>query len=237
MFGPESGYEVVINEKVPYPPSDCTASILKLKEAGCDVMFLELSPPGCARIIKDASRLGVYPDMKAIVSHNYCGRDVCDLAGEAGVGAYSATTSGPYFEEKEPSVVKLSQALQKYEGETEVESYDMMPCYGALPMLTFIEACQRGLDHIGYDQMNGETGRQEIYNQLCAMRNCDMGGVGHEISFAPNDRRGSHYLDIVVMEPANDVIPERHWLDISGWLEMPLLSLDQIEEIQKHEIK
>lgn len=228
-YASQLGYQIVLDEKVPYAPADCTAALLRVKDSGADVMMVDVSPGACARIIKDAVRLGVCPATIPFICSNYAGRDTAELLGDVGVQnlvlGSAAANGGAYFEDREtkaPVMVSVGKAMKKYQGKPEYVAYDFMIGVGVSIIEVALEGIKNGLAEVGYDKMNGETGRQAVYEGLVSIENFDTGGAGGIIKYGPDNRIGARSSMIVKLVAADAKVPEVHWSAITDWYPLPV---------------
>jgi len=118
-FKEDLGIEVLPTIFFPTALKDFTAHLLRLKDQGADVIYMQALVSQYAMVCKDAKRLGLTPGIKLITTYWSLNEIFPKLGGDAANGAYGLWHLYVADEDDNPSnpeVVKIHDAMEKYRG-------------------------------------------------------------------------------------------------------------------------
>ena len=202
------GMEVLPLEIVPYVVIDSTSQLLRLKERGADLVYLQLLQPGMGPILKDADRLGILDDMQFSGNEFGLGDKLIQMAGPASEG-FLAPRSTPWFDELEvPGIELINDVQMKYHGKLFQEpTYMGGWCVAAI----ICEAIKIAIEEVGYENIDGLA----IKEAMDTMKDFNINDLV-TISYSEEQRRGSRMA-------ATYEIRDGKIVRVSDWREAPIL--------------
>lgn len=198
-------------EAIPYLPTDTTALLMRLKDAGVNYAFCCWLTPGVAVCLKDAYKFGLLDKITFVLSPTTYGEELPDMIGDIAEGlVVMLPWSTPYHDT--PMIKEMIELSKRYHGEFDYIHYSNY--IGQFLQWTIMtEGIKRALDKVGYDKLDGAA----VYKELLAMRNFDTHGLsGGPISFPDDVRSGNRYLQM-------GVIKGRKVVRASEWFEGPVM--------------
>jgi branched-chain amino acid transport system substrate-binding protein len=182
-YARDLGFEVLPPEIVPIVPLDTTVQLLRLKEAGADLVYIVHSGEGTGTILIDAERLGLLDQIQFAGPSLTMGPRVIERARTATEG-FLVTRPFPWFDETEvPGVKLIIDNMMKYHGrvEREAEYFD-----GWTAAAITCEGIRRAIEDVGYENLDGPA----IKEALDGMKDFDVYGLA-SITYKPGDHRGN----------------------------------------------
>ena len=177
------GFEVLPHEIIPIVVLDATVQLLRLKEAGAYLIYLQCPASGSGPILRDAERLGLLGQIHFAGHLSAVGDRTMKLAGAASEG-FLIPKPYPWFDEPEvPGVKLMMDNMMKYHGEVHRESEYALGWVGAAVMC---EAISTAIDNVGYENLDGPA----IKEALDGMKDFDVYGLA-SITYKADDHRGA----------------------------------------------
>ena len=204
------GFEVLPPETVPYIVIDATTQLLRLKEEGADLVYLQTIATATVPILRDAERLGLLDQMHIAGTEIGMGESAIQGAG-AGSEGYIMPMITPWFDETEVPGVKLMIDLQtKYHG-----NVGKNPSYrnGFVMTAVACETIKRAIENVGYENLDGTA----IKEAVDSMQDFDVYGLA-SITYKdrPLDHRGITRVAIYEIK-GGKIVP------VTDWRESPSL--------------
>jgi branched-chain amino acid transport system substrate-binding protein len=203
------GYEVIpTTEIIELIVLDATTQLVRLQDAGADLIFMQTTSMGIGPILNDAKRLGLIGKIQFATTTEGLGDPVLGLAGDAtnGLMCYDPY---PWFDETQiPGVRTFEDKQVEYHGKV-VEDVGLMQgwTYGAIAC----EAARLAVEQVGYENIDGPAMRRALESL-----DLDLGGM-IRITYGPENRRGCRIYAVYEMQDGKRV-------RVSDWLEAPILS-------------
>jgi len=177
------GFEVLPSEIVPAVVLDATVQLLRLKEAGADLVHIQALPPAVAPTLRDAERLGLLGQIQFAGHYAGMGERVIESTGVASEG-FLISRPYPWFGETEvPGIKLMIDNMMKYHGEVRREGEYFV---GWVPVAVICEAISRAIENVGYENLDGRA----IKEVLDGMKDFDVYGLA-SITYEPGDHRGA----------------------------------------------
>ena len=202
------GFEVLPTELIPFVVLDATPQLLRLKDEGADLVYLQALVGGLGPIMRDAERLGLLGQMHFAGFGGSMGDYIIDMTGAAGEG-YLISLIHPWFDELEnPGIKLLIDNQMKYHGKVE---RDTSYSNGFIMAAVGCEAIRRAIANVGYENLDGAAIKQALDN----MNDFDVYGLG-SITYKADDHRGMTKLAVYQ-------IREGKLVRVADWQEAPML--------------
>ena len=170
--------------------ADFTSQVVRLKNAGPDVVLIYGYPKEVAILFRQSKELGLNTQWVGAIST--ADRSFTLLAGEAAVGSVHLWSWGPYLETDDNPI--LNQFKEKYG-----KKYPGVPPGkpNALDMAAYASArvFVEGLRRAGKDLTH-----EGFIKAMDSIRDFDSGLLG-KISFSPNDHQGNKAARFVINQP------------------------------------
>ena len=198
------GVEVVSIEYVPVLPTDTSDLLIRMRDKKPDFVFDTLMPDQCKVVLKDRFKLGIKIPQANFVYNSSLIKDTVPL--EAYVGYMGLQCSASWWETDVPGV-KLAYELYKHRGPIPSATY--ISTLGGV--MAWVEAVKNALNKVGYEKLNG----QAIHNGYLEIKNFKAMGLFKELSYYPDDLRGSKWLKICKFNHDGSIS------NITGWMEAP----------------
>ena len=191
--------------------TDLSTQVLKLKEAGCEVVIMWLLPKQAAITVGTAAKMGYRPQFMTSTTLS----DTA-LMYKITKGLWKGvicTTFGQLPYSDHPLMVKYREAWKKFAPQERWGPFFTSGMYYSEPM---IEAIRRCGDDLSYD------------NFIKAMESIKdwKEGTGAPLTFGPNKRQGSNSVFMVVCDPKAPGMAKQ----ISDWMTVEDFSLDWLEK-------
>jgi len=202
------GFELLPPETVGYIVLDATTQLLRLKESGADLVFIQALPAASGPILRDAERLGLLDKMHFAGHPSSMGARVIEMTGVVSEG-YVVARYYPWFDETEIPGIKLMLDNQmKYHGK---EMRDAEYFTGWVPAAIICEAIRRAVENVGYENVDGAA----IKESLDGMKDFDVYGLA-TVTYKPDDHRGVTKLAVYEVRDGKIV-------RVTDWREAPML--------------
>jgi len=202
------GFEVLPPETVPFVTLDATIQLLRLKDSGADLVYIQALPMGSGPVLRDAERLGLLGQMQFAGHLSGMGERVIEMTGAASEG-YLIPRPFPWFDETEIPGIKLMLDTQmKYHGKVTREG----ECFFAWASACVVcEAIKRATENVGYENLDGLA----IKEGMDSIKDFDVYGLA-TVTYEADDHRGVTKLAIYQVRDGKIV-------RVSDWREAPML--------------
>jgi branched-chain amino acid transport system substrate-binding protein len=205
-FAKSLGFEVLPWEAVPIVVLDATVQLLRLKEAGADLVHLQCQPEGAGPILRDAERLGLLDKFQFAGHLSAMGDRTMKLAGASTEG-FLISRAYPWFTETEvPGIELMIGNMMKYRGKVRRDGEYF---YGWVGAAVICEAISRAIENVGYENLDGRA----IKEALDSMKDFDVYGLA-SITYKPDDHRGVTKMAVYEVRGGEIV-------RVSDWREAP----------------
>jgi len=176
------GFEVLPPESVPFVTLDATGQLLRLKESGADLVYIQGLPMASGPVLRDAERLGLMGQIQFAGHQSSMGERVIQMTGVASEG-YLIPRPFPWFDETEiPGIKLMLETQMKYHGKLTREG----ECFfGWVSASVVCEAIKRAIEKVGYDNLDGPA----IKEALDSIKSFDAYGLA-TVSYHADDHRG-----------------------------------------------
>jgi len=201
------GFEVLRPEIVPPIPLDATIQLLRLREAGADLVHLQCHVEASAPVLRDAERLGLLDEIQFAGPCFAMGERIIKLAGAASEG-FLVPRPYPWFDETEvPGIKLMIDNMMKYHGKVTRDGDYFTGWVGAA---IICEAIGSAIENVGYDNLDGAA----IKEALDGMKDFDVYGLA-SITYKPGDHRGATKMAVYEVRGGEIV-------RVSDWREAPV---------------
>ena len=191
--------------------TDLSTQVLKLKEAGCDVVIMWLLPKQAAITLGTAAKMGFRPQFMTSST-------LADsaLMYKISKGLWKGVIFSTYGElpfSNHPLMVKYREVWKKYAPQERWGPFFSVGFYYAEPLVEGLKRCG---DDLSYD------------NFVKAMESIKdwKGGTGAPLTFGPNQRQGSNSLFMVVCDPKAPGMARR----LTDWMTVENFSMEMLEK-------
>jgi branched-chain amino acid transport system substrate-binding protein len=182
-YARDLGFEVLPAEIIPIVVLDSTVQLLRLKDAGADLVYIVHQSEGAGVILRDAERLGLLDEFQFAGPSLLMGDRTITLAGAAAEG-FLSTRSFPWFDETEvPGIKLIIDNMMKYHGQV-TRGGEYLTAWTAAAVVC--EAIRRAIEDVGYENLDGPA----IKEALDGMKDFDVYGLA-SITYKPYDHRGA----------------------------------------------
>jgi len=193
------GFEVLPLELTPFVTLDSTVLLLRLKESGADLVYIQALPMSSGPILRDAERLGLLGQMQFAGHQSSMGERVIQMTGVASDG-YLIPRPFPWFDEIEVPGIKLMLDTQmEYHGK-EVREGEVF--FGWAAAVVVCEAIRRAIENVGYENLDG-LAIKDVYGLAT-------------VTYKPDDHRGVTKVAIYQVRDGKIV-------RVSDWRDAPML--------------
>ena len=200
------GFEVLPLELTPFVTLDATTILLRLRESGADLVYIQALPMAVGPILRDAERLDIAGQMTFAGHQSGMGERVVQMAGVASEG-YLIPRLYPWFTETEVPGIKLILDTQmKYHGK---EMREGEVTFGWVAGPVVCEAIRRAIENVGYENVDGAA----IKEALDSIKDFDINGLA-TVTYKPGDHRG-------VTKVAIHRIEDGKIVRVTDWQEVP----------------
>jgi len=201
------GFEVLSPEVVPIVVLDATPQLLRLREAGADLVYIQATPEAAGPVLRDAERLGLLDQFQYAGHFAAMGDRTIKLAGAATEG-FLVSRQYPWFTETEvPGIKLMMDNMMKYHGEVRRDAEYFS---GWVGVAVICEAISRAIENVGYENLDGRA----IKEALDGMKDLDVYGLA-SITYKPDDHRGATKMAVYEVRGGETV-------RISDWREAPV---------------
>ena len=202
------GFEVLPLEVLPYVVIDATPQLLRIREHGADLVYIQHIIPGAGPTMRDAERLGLQDEMQFAGTEWVVGKPLIDFAPVA-VEGFLCPRSLPWIDEMQiPGIKTMTDIQLRYHGTVyEGPEYQAGWVYAAI----MCEAVKQALEEVGYENIDGVA----VERALESMQDFDIDGMV-KITYGPERRRGTRSYATYQVQGGNIV-------RVSDWREVPIL--------------
>jgi branched-chain amino acid transport system substrate-binding protein len=202
------GFEVLPAETVPFVVLDATPQLLRLKEGGSDLVYIQGLAPSSEPVLRDVERLGLLGQIQFSGHASSMGERVIEMTGVASEG-YLIARAFPSFAETEiPGIVMmLDNMIEYHRKEMREDEY----IHGWVRGVIACEAIKEAIENVGYENLDGAA----IKEALDSFQDFDVYGLC-EITYSPEDHRGNTKIAIYEVRDGKLV-------RVTDWLEAPML--------------
>jgi branched-chain amino acid transport system substrate-binding protein len=201
------GFEVLPPEIVPIVVLDASVQLLRLKEAGADLVHIQCPASASGPILRDAERLGLLDQFQFTGAATGMGEKVIKMTGVASEG-FLIPKRVPWFDETEvPGIKLMLDNMMKYHGKVTKEGEDY--AIGWVGAAVVCEAIRIAIENVGYENLDGRA----IKEALDGMKDFDVYGI-KTITYKPDDHRGSTKMAVYEVRGGEIV-------RVSDWREAP----------------
>lgn len=200
----KKGIEIVSVEYVPLMPTDTSDLLVRMRDKEPDFVFDTLMPDQCKVVLKDRLKLGIKIPQVNFVFNSYLIKSTVPLEAYAGYMGFQHVSS---WWEKDVPGVKLAYELHQRRGPTPNATY--IAAVGG--HMVWAEAVRKALEKVGYDNLDG----QAIYDGYLEIKDFKAMGIFKEISYYPDDLRGTKWLKICVFNDDGSIS------NLTDWFEAP----------------
>jgi branched-chain amino acid transport system substrate-binding protein len=203
------GFEMLPTQLYARPPQDLSVELLKAKDLGANLVYMNSVQPQFAVLLKDAKRLGLTGKMQFCGGSETRDKMVIEMVGDAAEGAWSIT-SWPDFSETGERGIKNLRAIQEA---THGQVYEESSSYflGLCPGRVMHEAIRLAAQKFGPEKVTKET----MYETLKGLKNLDMLGFCPNVSYSETERRPYKEMNISKVKDGKWV-KERYLVDAPG---------------------
>ena len=204
------GFEVLPMEVVPFVTLDATTQLLRLKNSGVDLVYMQAFAGASGPILRDAERLGLLGQMH-FSGHSTCVSEaVTEMVPIASEGVIVARYL-PTIDEIEVPGIKLIADLQmKYHGEVERGLEEQYTLYWQVADVV-CEAIKRAVENVGYENLDGRS----LKEAMDSIKDYDVYGIAR-ITYKPDDHRGNTQVAVYQVR-------ERKVYRVTDWRESQML--------------
>ncbi len=206
------GFEVLPPETVPFVTLDATVQLLRLKDSGADLIYIQGLPMASGPALKDAERLGLLGQIQFAGHQSSMGERVIQMTGAASEG-YLMPRPFPWFDETEiPGIELMLDTQMKYHGKVAREG----ECFFAWASARVVcEAIKRTIENVGYENLDGAA----IKEGMDSIKDFDVYGLA-TVTYTPDDHRG-------VTKVAIYQVKEGKIVRVTDWREAPVLPTEE----------
>ncbi len=206
------GFNVLPPETVPFVTLDATAQLLRLKDEGADLVYVQGLPTATGPVLKDAERLGLLGQMQFAGHQSGMGERVIEMTGAASEG-YLMPRPFPWFDETDiPGIELMLDTQMKYHGKVTREG----ECFfGWASAAVVCEAIKRAIENVGYENLDGTA----IKEAMDSIKDFDVYGLA-TVNYKPDDHRGVTKLAIYQVRDGKIV-------RVTDWREAPVLPTEE----------
>ncbi|MBP8608611.1 MAG: ABC transporter substrate-binding protein [Syntrophaceae bacterium] len=198
------GIDVVSIEYVPILPTDTSDILIRMRDKKPDYVFDTLMPDQCKVVLKDRLKLGIKIPQANFVFNSDLIKQTVPLEAYRG---YMGLQCAHSWWEKDVPGVKLAYELYKHRGPIPNSTYVL----ALAGIMAWVEAVKNAINAVGYENLDG----QAIYDGYMKVKNFTAMGLANEISYYPDDTRGSKWIKICKFNDDGSIS------NITDWFEAP----------------
>lgn len=193
------GIEMLPFEAIPYIPLDVSPQLLRLAEAGADVIYIQGHWGTSPGVLRNAERLGLVGKVRfAGATEDGVAIPIVEL-GPIAEGFFQAKCF-PWYEE-----VPIVSDIFRYQGR--IDTQGGVACTLAYAPVT-IEAIRIAIEQVGLENLDGPAVKQAFYS----IKDFDPHHMGRPVTYTPEDHRGSPKVRIYEIRNGK-VVPATEWRD------------------------
>jgi len=178
--------------------------LIRMRDKNPDFVFDTLMPDQCKVVLKDRLKLGIKIPQANFVYNSDLIKATVPL--EAYAGYMGLQCAASWWETDVPGV-KLAYELYKHRGPIPNATY----VFAMGGIMTWVEAVKNAVNKVGYEKLDGPA----IYDGYMQIKNFTGMGLFKEISYHPDDLRGSKWLKICKFNNDGTIV------NVTDWMEAP----------------
>jgi branched-chain amino acid transport system substrate-binding protein len=194
------GIEMLPFESIPYLPLDASPQLLRLADAGADVIYMQAHWGTSPAVLRDAERLGLLGKIRfAGATEDGIGASMLDMG--TAVEGFFQTKCFPWYED----VPIVYDIFRMREGRLDTQGG--IACtllYGPVP----VEAIRIAIEQVGYENLDGPAVKEATYS----IKDFDPHDIGRPVTYTREDNRGSPRVRIYEIQGGR-VVPASDWRD------------------------
>ena len=192
------GIEMLPFESIPYTPLDTSPQLLRLADAGADVIYMQAHWGTSPAVLRDAERLGLLDKIRfGGATEDGIGVPMLDMG--PAVEGFFQTKNFPWFEE----VPIVYDIFRMREGR--LDTNGGVACtlqYGPVT----VEAIRIAIEQVGYENLDGPSVMEAMYS----IKDFDPHQIGRPVTYTREDNRGSPMVRIYEIQGGR-VVPANDW--------------------------
>ena len=194
------GIEMLPFESIPYLPLDASPQLLRLADAGADVIYIQAHWGTSPAVLRDAERLGLLGKIRfAGATEDGIGASMLDMG--PAVEGFFQTKCFPWYEE----VPIVYDIFRMREGRLDTQGG--VACtlqYGPVA----VEAVRIAIEEVGYENLDAPAVKEAMYS----IKDFDPHNLGRPVTYTREDNRGSPRVIIYEIQGGR-VVPASDWRD------------------------
>jgi len=192
------GIEMLPFESIPYTPLDVSPQLLRLADAGANVIYMQAHWGTSPAVLRDAERLGLLGKIRfAGATEDGIGVPMLDMG--PAVEGFFQTKNFPWYEE----VPIVYDIFRMREGR--LDTNGGVACtlqYGPVT----VEAVRIAIEQVGYENLDGPAVKEAMYS----IKDFDPHHIGRPVTYTREDNRGSPMVRIYEIQGGR-VVPATDW--------------------------
>jgi branched-chain amino acid transport system substrate-binding protein len=198
------GIDIASVEYVPMLPTDTSDLLVRMRDKKPDFVYDTMMPDQAKVVLRDRYRLGIKIPQANFIFNSDLIKATVPL--EAYVGYMGLQCSASWWEKDVPGV-KFAYKLYQHRGPIPNSTY----IFSLGGVMAWVEAVKNAINKVGYEKLDG----QAIYDGYMQIRNFTAMGIYKEMSYYPDDSRGSKWLKICKFNRDGSIS------NVTGWMEAP----------------
>jgi branched-chain amino acid transport system substrate-binding protein len=221
-FADKLGVEIIATEEHAATTTSEMEALTRIKALHPDVIYISSTPAPSAIIIKNATDLGMFPDVTIGVCHAAMTKALVDLGGTDVVeGVYGVFPTVSWTEDV-PGIAKMKEYATNLHPK-DVNNGDYMAAWAQ--SLVIAEILKKALDKVGYDVLaKGDATAWEAIEKYGFQKldGYKVNGLQSPVSYVAGDNRLGKSLRIVQVKQGTITA-------ITGWVEAPLIKYEEFD--------
>lgn len=217
------GVEIVATEEHAATTLSEMEALTRIKALNPDVIYISSTPKPAAIIVKEATDLGIFPDVTIGLCHAAMTKSFVDLAGaDIANGVYGVFPTIVSWDETASAVAKMKEYANKLHPK-DVGNGDYIAAWAQ--SLIIAEILKKALDAVGYDVLaKGDKAAWEAIEKygFQGLNGYDVGGLQSPVSYVVGDNRIGRSLRINQVK--GGIITA-----ITSWVEAPLIKYEEFD--------
>jgi hypothetical protein len=192
------GIEMLPFESIPYVPLDASPQLLRLADAGADVIYMQAHWGTSPAVLRDAERLGLLGKIRfAGATEDGIGVSMLDMG--PAIEGFFQVKNFPWFE-----YVPIVYDIFRMRG-GRLDTQGGVACtlqYGPVT----VEAIRIAIEQVGYENLDGPTVMEAMYS----IKDFDPHHIGRPVTYTREDNRGSPMVRVYEVQGGR-VVPANEW--------------------------
>lgn len=194
------GIEMLPFEAIPYIPLDVSPQLLRLQEAGADVIYIQGHWGTTPGVLRNAERLGLIGKIRfAGATEDGVAIPILELGAVA--EGFFQTKCFPWFEE----VPIVYDIFRQYQGRLDTQGG--VACTLQYAPVT-VEAIRIAIEQVGLENLDGRAVKEAFYS----IKDFDPHQMGRPVTYTREDHRGSPKVRVYEIR-GGKVVPATDWRD------------------------